>query len=177
MEKKVLVKRAKRGDTHAFAKLYEEIYKELYRYALYMLRNEKDAEDVVSETVIAAFHSITLLKDESKFEQWMFSILSNQCRIWIRHYYENKISIDDEENCPQEITSKDSYPQEVEDKMYIEDLLNSLKEDEKEIILLHVFGGYRYHEIASILGLNENTVRSKESRAMKKLRENWKEVR
>lgn len=107
----------------------------------------------------------------------MFSILSNQCRIWIRQYYENKISIDDEENCPQEITSKDSYPQEVEDKMYIEDLLNSLKEDEKEIILLHVFGGYRYHEIASILGLNENTVRSKESRAMKKLRENWKEVR
>ena len=39
-------------DAAAFAGMYETIYKDLYRYALCMMRNPHDAEDVVSETVI-----------------------------------------------------------------------------------------------------------------------------
>ena len=48
MDERLLVKRAKRGDTAAFAELYGPIYKRLYQFALYTLGNTQDAEDVVS---------------------------------------------------------------------------------------------------------------------------------
>ena len=52
---KTLVKSAKKGNRHSFAVLYSQIYKELYRYALFTLRNQQDAEDCVSEAVIDAY--------------------------------------------------------------------------------------------------------------------------
>lgn len=45
-------------DAAAFAGMYETIYKDLYRYALCMMRNPHDAEDVVSETVIKGYERI-----------------------------------------------------------------------------------------------------------------------
>lgn len=53
-----LVRRAKRGDVDAFAELYAGIYKDMYRFALYTLRNTSDAEDAVSDAVTDAFASI-----------------------------------------------------------------------------------------------------------------------
>ena len=53
-----LVRRAKKGDAEAFADLYREIYQNLYRFALYMLGNPADAEDVVSDAVTDAWMTI-----------------------------------------------------------------------------------------------------------------------
>lgn len=69
-----LVKRAKEGEIAAFAALYEEIYKDLYRFALYTLRNRQDAEDAVSEAVTDAFASIGKLRREDAFRAWLPSI-------------------------------------------------------------------------------------------------------
>lgn len=44
-----------------------------------------------------------------------------------------------------------------------------LSDEERMIISMHLFAGYKSHEIASILHMNENTIRSKESRALKKM--------
>ena len=46
-----LVRRAKRGDVDAFAELYAGIYKDMYRFALYTLRNTSDAEDAVMKNI------------------------------------------------------------------------------------------------------------------------------
>ena len=59
-----LVGRAKHGDAKAFSRLYAQIYKELYRFALYMTKHPQDAEDAVSEAVIAAFENMRTLKKE-----------------------------------------------------------------------------------------------------------------
>lgn len=53
-----LIRRAKRGDVKAFSRLYAQIYKELYRFALYMTKHPQDAEDAVSEAVISAFENM-----------------------------------------------------------------------------------------------------------------------
>lgn len=75
-----LVKKAKKGDPKAFAKLYEQVYQDLYRFALYMMTHRQDAEDAVSEAVIAAYENISKLKKEEAFRGWMFRILTNICR-------------------------------------------------------------------------------------------------
>ena len=61
------IKKAKSGDAEAFALLYSEIYTDLYRFALYALKNRADAEDAVSETVMDAFTSIHKLRRETSF--------------------------------------------------------------------------------------------------------------
>ena len=76
-----LVLRAKRtGDVHAFAGLYAQIYKDLYRFAVCTLQNLHDAEDAVSETVLDAFAQIGSLRKPESFKSWMFAILSVKCR-------------------------------------------------------------------------------------------------
>ena len=71
-----LVLRAKDGDVHAFAGLYAQIYKDLYRFAVCTLQNLHDAEDAVSETVLDAFSQIGSLRKPESFKSWMFAILS-----------------------------------------------------------------------------------------------------
>ena len=67
MEERMLVKRAKRGDVDAFGELYQRIYKKLYAYALYTLKNPEDAEDAVSQAVVDAYQSIGQLKKTRRF--------------------------------------------------------------------------------------------------------------
>ena len=51
-------------DVNTFAQMYEAIYKDLYRFALCMMKNTQDAEDAVSEAVLAAYENIRKLRDE-----------------------------------------------------------------------------------------------------------------
>ena len=53
-----LARRARDGDTEAFADLYRQVYQDMYRFALYTLKNPQDAEDVVGDAVADAFFSI-----------------------------------------------------------------------------------------------------------------------
>ena len=63
-ENRELVKQAKLGKKEAFAELYETVYEDMYRFALYVLKDRDDAEDAVAETVADAFESIWKLRKE-----------------------------------------------------------------------------------------------------------------
>ena len=51
----LIIINAQNGDKAAFQELYQEVYKDLYHYALFVLKNKQDAEDVVADTVVDAF--------------------------------------------------------------------------------------------------------------------------
>ena len=76
-----LVRRAKRGDVDAFAELYAGIYKDMYRFALYTLRNTSDAEDAVSDAVTDAFASIRKLSSEEALRAGYFGFYPINARI------------------------------------------------------------------------------------------------
>lgn len=154
-----LVKRAKKGSTEAFAELYKQIYIDLYRFALYTMGHKQDAEDAVSETVIAAYENISGLRDEKAFQAWIFKILVNTCKRKLSHRVESPI---DEE--PEGLEHPD-YAQAYDVKAAFQEL----SEEEREIVGLTVFGGYTSTELEKILGINSNTIRSKRSRALVKL--------
>lgn len=158
----MLVKRAKQGDTEAFASLYAEIYENMYRFAFYTLRNTCDAEDVVSEAVMDAFASIRKLRSEEAFKSWIFQILSNKCKDKLREYRKKTYELDDEVSEKQSILGP-------EDGAIVRKSFFDLEDEERIIIGMHLFCGYKSREIAEILHMNENTVRSKESRGLKKL--------
>lgn len=156
------VKKAKNGDTKAFAWLYQQIYPDMYRFALYTLRDKEDAEDAVSEAVADAFAAIPKLRSEESFKSWMFKILSNKCKNKLKEYANKTLEL------PEDIEEKASG-QRVEEAALVRKLFFELGEEDRLIISMHLFAGYTSREMAELLHMNENTIRSKESRALKKL--------
>ncbi len=159
-----------------FLKKYEEIYKDLYRYAYFSLGHAQDAEDAVSEAVMDAYASINQLKDVNAFRGWMFTILSRKCKQKRKEYAENKvISIDEKRDETgkgfEEILSNDEIC--VSDKEELKEMFFSMTPEERRIVGLHVICGYTSKEISKILGVRESTIRSKEHRAFLKLRKDW----
>lgn len=159
-----LAEAARKGDAYAFACLYKAFYRDLYRFALYTLRNEADAEDAVSETVTDAYASIRRLRSADAFKAWIFRIFSNKCKNRLREYSRKYVELEEAEGAAAE------EPQ-MADGLYIRRLFSELNEEERLIVGLHVFGGYTGREIAAMLKMNANTVRTKESRALKKMAE------
>ena len=179
-EKIFLIKRAKRGDAEAFGALSKDIYKQLYKFAYYMLKNAEAAADVVSETVVDAFSSIKKLKKEESFSSWIFQILSNKCKRKMKEYYQKRN--EDTEDQLESLTYGDSdgkvdWSQMKEEYFDVKESFLKLEKEERLIVGMHVFFGYKTREIAEILQMNENTVRSKESRAIHKLEKELKGVR
>lgn len=155
-----LVTQAKQGDAHAFALLYEKYYKDLYRFALCYMKNPTYAEDAVSQGVLKAYENIGRLKASTAFRSWLFQIVANECRLQFRKMRES--SLPEDYDAP---TWEAGYADPE-----LSDLLNVLSDDERMVVTLSVFSGYRSTEISSILKLRPGTVRSLKSRALQKLR-------
>lgn len=163
-EFKELVLKAKKGDTAAFAQLYSAIYKDLYKYAYFTLKTKQDAEDAVSDTVTDCFATIKKLRDENSFKSWMFKVLSVKCKRRLTQYYNMPSDID-------ALADNEASSCDYDTDIDLKNAFMSLNEDDRMIISLTVFGNYDSAEVAKILDMNRNTVRSRYSRALAKLRE------
>ena len=162
-------------DADVFTKRYSEVAKDLYRLALYFLKNKEDAEDMVSETVLDAYRPIESLRDESLFKNWIVKILTNKCRMKLKEY-----TLSVEESCENVVELADANRQREKigydfEKFELKELLMRLGNEERFIVCLSVFEGYKGDEIAELLGLKSSTVRSKKQRALAKLAEYMKE--
>ena len=143
-----------------FLELYEPVYKDMYRLAYYYLGNAQDAEDVVGETVLKAYEKFASLRKKEAFKSWIFTILVNQCMTFLRKKTVKGTS---------ELIEEPSFESNMEDKAVAEELLSVLSEEERQIVVLSVFGGYKGEEIAKILHIKHSTVRTKYRRALKKM--------
>lgn len=140
---------------------------ELYRVALYTLGNEQDAEDAVSETFVEAYKGIKNLRDESSFKRWMMTILSVRCKRHIAGYIKERKNIDIDD-----ILEEPSMPDGVSpsDKISVWDAVETLSEEERQIVMLATVQGYTTREVSEMLELPHGTVSSKLHRTLKKLR-------
>lgn len=161
---KNLIKQAKNGSAEAFGEIYSLYAKELYRFALYNLKNTFDAEDAVQNAAIIAFTKIGTLKKAESFRSWFFKILYNEClKIVTSNSRSQEVPVED-------IVLSSDEEVSFSDETGVLALLDKLSEEEKSIIILSVFNEYNSKEIASILSMNPSTVRSTLSRLLKKLR-------
>lgn len=155
-----------RCDSRKFAQLYEEIYKDLYRFSLCRMKNTQDAEDAVSEAVLKAYENIRKLRNEEAFKSWMFTILLNTCRKKLKESGNRQKKENTESENLVEVPAENldyGLALDVRKAFFV------LSEEEQEIVALSVFGGYNSKEIGKQMGLNPNTVRSKRSRALEKM--------
>lgn len=152
-------------DAAKFAGMYETVYKDLYRFALCMMRNPQDAEDAVSESVIHGYEHVSSLRREEAFKSWMFSILSNVCK---KRLAAAKKRAADEADLLEGLAQK-SPEDGMNLRLDVRRAFAVLSEEEQMIVGLSVFGGYQSAEIGKMLKLKDGTVRSKRSRALGKM--------
>jgi RNA polymerase sigma-70 factor, ECF subfamily len=157
-------------------KCFEEnvalIYKDLYKFIYSIIKNKQLAEDILQETLIKAYEKFDTIKDIHKFKSWIFTIAKNESLSWIKRYAREVPS----ENMTLKSLSYSSgdIPEELliknETKEYVRESIKMLSPVDQQIIFLR----YRYdltlNEIALILDMNENTVRTRHMRAKEKIR-------
>lgn len=163
----VRVKRAQRGDAEAFIALIEENKMGMQRVSYGFFRNEEDVADVIQDTILDALEHLKELKNARYFKTWLIRILINNCN---RIYNKNKRNVTLEhipevESCKVETSNREFY-----------ELISSLPEDARLIFQLYYGEGFTSKEIAKMLVMKENTVKSKLHRGKEQLREEmWEE--
>ena len=167
MDEKSLILQAKAGDKEAFCALYGLYKDRLYRYAFYRLQNEDDAEDAVSDCVLSAFIQIGSLKKPEAFSGWIFRILYCECAKITKAQIQQRKNEDlsEMENLLSSDLSADI------EKTELQQALSILKENEREIVLLSIVGGFNSREIGKILDMTAGAVRSNLSRSLKKMKD------
>ena len=78
----LLVRRVLAGDTGAYSVLVARYRDRLGRYAMRMLGNMADAEEVVQDTFVRGYRYLTRCTEPERFGAWLFGILVNRCRTY-----------------------------------------------------------------------------------------------
>ena len=159
MEK--LVQKAILGDTDAFLELMEKNSLSMYKVARGILGNDDDAADAIQDTILSCFEKIYTLQKPKYFKTWMIRILINECNQILRHY--KKVQM------PGEIPEAPRQDQSLAEFEFKE-MLNLVDEKYRIILILYYVEEYKISEIADILEMNENTVKTRMARAREELR-------
>lgn len=141
-----------------------------YRVAYSYTRHQEDALDVVQSAVCKALEAHKNIKNEDAIKTWFYKILINECLTVIK---KRKRFLPADEVLGQE---EGYYEKGYEQDDDMEKELDSLELDVQGIIKLRFFEELSLKEIASITGLNLNTVKTKLYRGLKQLKENMQEA-
>ena len=166
-----LAEQARSGSKEAFCELYGMYKDRLYHYALYKLGNPEDAEDAVSEYVLAAWQSIRQLRSTSAFGAWIFRILRNCCVRNIRESISLRENLQKLYDAGADSSAHAAGPSYPSAAIELAEALLQLSDDEREVVLLSAVSGLTSKEISEITGLTAGSSRSKLYRSLAKMRD------
>lgn len=165
MEEKII--EAQNGNIDSIEEILKCIYNDLYKVAIYRLKNEMDAQDAVQNANILIYKNIKNLRDVKCFKIWATRILINECN---KIFAQRDVLYEDINN---EAESKD-YAKSINEKFDTINILNKLNSEQDRIIMTLYLNKYKIKEIANILDMNPNTVKTRVKRCKEYLRKNLK---
>ncbi len=169
-----IIEQAKQGNPEAFEALFNEFKNTAYGIGLRLLRSESDAEDIVQETAIQVYRFLDSQKDPSAFFGWVKQIAVNLCKKKLRKNTE-VLFAQQEEDAPVDLADEreDSRPDEVADtqetRRIVAKMIESLPEDQRVCVHLFYAQEMPVDQIAELLGVSANTVKSRLFYARKKI--------
>lgn len=169
------------GNKDEFARLVERYSDPIYRLAIKMLGNTQDAEDVLQETFLKAFRSIQNFKGFSSAGTWLYRIAVNEALMLIRKRKpeQKQVVLDadesDDDQIPVQIADWEPVPEDqlmsAENLTHLNALVQSLSPALRVVFLLRDVQEMSVKETAEVLGISEESVKTRLSRARFKLRE------
>ena len=170
-----LIKKIQAGDELAFKKLTQNVENDLYRIARTRLIDDDDIKDAIQNTMLITYKNSKKIKNYEAFKTWMFKVLINECNKIYNKNKKNKV-------IRERILKGSVYEQyrdpieDVHNKMNFDILISKLSYEERIVLTLYYNSCLSYSQISKILKANENTIKSRITRAVQKLKKLYKEV-
>ena len=162
VEDRDLIAKARKGDVEAFNLLVSRWEKRVFNYLLRLTNGRReDAQDLSQDVFLKAYQNLGKLDDPAKFAGWLFRIAHNEAYSLLR-----KNRPDDAEITFDPVTAEASlgsggrmFP--VELSLAVQTALGRLNSDQREAVLLKVYQGFKFEEMAEILEIPVSTVKSR----------------
>ena len=166
-----ILEQARAGDTGAFEKIYRAYSGMVYGLALRMTGREEDAEEVTQDVFVAAHRNLGGFIGTASLKTWFYRITVNTALNAIKRNkrrrsefrMEEGVEFEDVRNDVSESVERESQEAEAAE------MLARLNPDQKACLLLRAKEGLSYEEIAGVLKVNINTVRTRLKRAREAL--------
>jgi RNA polymerase sigma-70 factor (ECF subfamily) len=156
VEDRDLIAKARKGDVEAYNLLVSRWEKRVFNYLLRLVSNREDALDVSQEVFLKAYQSLKKLDDPGRFGAWLFRIAHNEAFSLLRRRKpEGEMPF--ETGTP--VRGSELLP--IELSLAVERALGRLSEEQREAVLLKVYQGFKFEEMAEILSCPVSTVKSR----------------
>jgi RNA polymerase sigma-70 factor (ECF subfamily) len=155
VEDRDLVAKARRGDVEAFNLLVSRWEKRVFNYLLRLVRNREDALDLSQEVFLKAYQNLGKLEDAGRFGPWLFRIAHNEAFSLLR---KRKPEADAPEA---EIDARPRHSFPIELSLAVENALSRLAADQREAVILKIYQGFKFEEMAEVLSCPVSTVKSR----------------
>ena len=171
VDESVLVKRARKGDLDAYDQLVQRYQERIYATIYHMTSNHEDANDLAQEAFIKGFQALKSFKGGSSFYTWVYRIAVNKTINFLKQRKNrSQMSLNDldfnAEHDPDLVALiSDKTPRreaaltELQEKL--NEAMQKLSEPHRLVVTLHDVQGLSHEEIATIMGCNIGTVRSR----------------
>ena len=184
-----LIRAYHEGDKAAFDRLVLKHKDRLFNLCYRLLGDYEEANDSAQETFIKVYRSLKKFRFESAFSTWLYRIAVNTCKNKLKSsaYRQERrmVPLDNPVS-----TNRSSPGREIHDESQtpatelekkermraIQEAINKLPSEQKEVVTLRDIEGFSYEEVAEITGCNLGTVKSRLARARLDLRKKLRSV-
>jgi RNA polymerase sigma-70 factor, ECF subfamily len=156
VEDRDLIAKARLGDVEAYNLLVSRWEKRVFNYLLRLVSNREDALDLSQDVFLKAYQNLRKLDDPARFAAWMFRIAHNEAYSLLRRRKPNVELAGDAGETGRVNFGGRMLPIEV--SLAVDSALKSLSEDQREAVLLKVYQGFKFDEMAEILDIPVSTV-------------------
>ncbi len=164
-----LIARFRRGDREAFGLLYKRHRRGLFGYALSFCNDEARAGDAVQELWLGFLEEVDKLASVVNVRAYLYRTLRNRLIDEYRRRQREK-NVLSEAPEPKALVSPRDTAVSREEAEKVNDALRRLPLEQREVVLLRIYGGMQFGEIAEVLQENTKTVESRHRLALEKLR-------
>ena len=174
--------RAKGGDVGAFQRLYDLFARKVLNFIYRMVASTEEAEDLTQETFATVYQKLATLKDDARFEPWLFRIARNYVYQRYRRRTPPMVSVDDQDEegrTAAELVDERKDPLEAfeaeELEQVVQKVISDLQEKYREVFILSAIHHLSYQEIAEIVGRSLPSVKTDIHRARLQVRQRVKD--
>jgi RNA polymerase sigma-70 factor (ECF subfamily) len=157
-----LIRQATRGNVESFNLLVSRWEKRVYNYLLRITANREDALDLTQDAFLKAYQNLRKLDDPGRFAPWLYRIAHNEAYSMFR---KRKPETDVDSLAPEatetKITVGGSSVFPIELSLAVASALDRLSVDQREAVVLKIYQGFKFEEMAEILSCPVSTIKSR----------------
>jgi len=157
-----LIRQATRGNVESFNLLVSRWEKRVYNYLLRITANREDALDLTQDAFLKAYQNLRKLDDPGRFAPWLYRIAHNEAySMFRRRKPETDVDTLPPEATETKITVGGSSVFPIELSLAVASALDRLSVYQREAVVLKIYQGFKFEEMAEILSCPVSTIKSR----------------